>query len=138
MLRSPLLAALYVALCPAPHAQTAPPTPPLTPPPPDALARARQYSQQVYTADINARLAHEDAVQAKTALLPAITAQSGFIYTQPNGTASGVFVPNDGPRVYSELANVHGEIFNPGKRADYHRALAAEAQAKARSDIATR
>jgi outer membrane protein len=104
----------------------------------DALARARQYSQTVYTASIAALLAHEDTVQAKAALLPTVGGLSQFIYTQPNGTPSGVFVPNDGPRVYSELANAHGDLYNPGKRAEYRRTMAAEALAKARSDLAAR
>jgi outer membrane protein TolC len=104
----------------------------------DALARARQYSQTVYTASAAALLAHEDAVQAKAALLPSVNGQSQFLYTQPNGTPSGVFVPNNGPRVYTELANVHGDVFNPGMRAEYRKALAAEALAKAKSDLAAR
>jgi len=103
-----------------------------------AMVRARQYSQQVYTANISALLAHEDAVQAKAALLPTAEGVSGFIYTQPNGTPSGVFVPNDGPRVYTELLTVHADVFNPAKRADYRRAQAAEAVARARADIAAR
>ena len=104
----------------------------------DALARARQYSQSVYTASISTLLAHEDAVQAKAALLPSINGLSQFIYTQPNGTASGVYVPADGPHVYIDQANVHGDIFNPEKRAEYRKAIAAEALAKARSDLAAR
>jgi outer membrane protein TolC len=102
------------------------------------MQRARQYSQQVYTANIAALLAHEDAVQAKAALLPTAEGISGFIYTQPNGTPSGVFVPNDGPRVYSELLTVHADVYNPAKRADYRRSLAAEAVAKAKADLAAR
>lgn len=104
----------------------------------DALQRARQYSQQVYTANIAAQLAHEDAVQAKAALLPTVTGFSQFIYTQPNGTPSGVFVPNDGPHIYAEQAQVHGDIINLSKRADYRRAMAAEAVARAKADLAAR
>jgi outer membrane protein TolC len=104
----------------------------------DAMQRARQYSQQVYTANIAALLAHEDMVQAKAALLPTAEGISGFIYTQPNGTVSGVFVPNDGPRVYTEQLNAHADVYNPGKRADYHRTIAAEAVAKAKADLAAR
>jgi outer membrane protein TolC len=103
-----------------------------------ALNQARIYSQQVYTAGIAAQLAHEDAVQAKAALFPTVNQFNQFIYTQPNGTPSGVFVSNDGPHVYNEQMIVHGDIINFQKRADYHRALAAEAVAHAKSDIATR
>jgi outer membrane protein TolC len=104
----------------------------------DAMQRARQYSQQVYSANIAALLAHEDAVQAKAALLPTAEGVSGFIYTQPNGTPSGVFVPNDGPRIYTELLNLHGDIYNPAKRAEYRRTVAEEAVAQAKKDLAER
>jgi outer membrane protein TolC len=61
-----------------------------------------------------------------------------FIYTQPNGTLSGVFVANDGPHVYNSQDIVHGDIIAPGKIADYHRLIAAEAVARAKTDIAAR
>ena len=105
---------------------------------PDAMQRARQYSQQVYSANIAAQLAHEDTVQAKAALIPNAQGVSGFIYTQPNGTPSGVFVPNDGPRVWTEQLNLHGDVYNPVLRAEYRRTIAAEAVARARADIAGR
>ncbi|HWC96496.1 MAG TPA: TolC family protein [Candidatus Sulfopaludibacter sp.] len=127
-----------VALCLQGLLAQTPATAPLTLTLQDAMQRARQYSQQVYTANIAALLAHEDAVQAKAALLPTAEGISGFIYTQPNGTPSGVFVPNDGPRVYSELLTVHADVYNPAKRADYRRSLAAEAVAKAKADLAAR
>jgi outer membrane protein TolC len=105
---------------------------------PDAMQRARQYSQQVYSANIAALLAREDTVQAKAAMLPTAEGLSGYIYTQPNGTPSGVFVPNDGPHIYTEWLDLHGDIYNPGKRAEYRRTQAAEAVAKARKDLAER
>ncbi len=104
----------------------------------DALQRARQYSQQVYTANFAAQLAHEDAVQARAALLPIVTGFSQFIYTQSNGTPSGVFVPNDGPHIYIDQAQVHGDILNLSKRADYRKFMAAEAVARAKADLAAR
>ena len=104
----------------------------------EVLKRARVYSQQVYSADIAARLAHEDTVQAKAAFFPTVSATSQFIYTQPNGTPSGVFVPNDGPHVYYDQGNVHGDLLNLQRRADYRRTIAAEAVARAKSDLALR
>jgi outer membrane protein TolC len=104
----------------------------------DALERARAYSPQVYTAALAARIAHEDTVQAKAALLPSVNGLSQFIYTQPNGAPSGVFVSNDGPHVYNDQLVVHGDIWSPAKRADWHRATAAEALARARTDLAVR
>ena len=116
-----------------------PPTgPPLTLTLQEVLQRARQYSQQVYTADIVAKLAHEDTVQAKAGFYPSVNGLSQFIYTQPNGTPSGVFVSNDGPHVYNQQALIHGEIWNPARRADYRRTMAAEAVSRAKSDLALR
>jgi outer membrane protein TolC len=103
-----------------------------------ALTRARQYSQQFLTAGITSRIAHEDTVQAKAALLPTAEWFNQVIYTQPNGTDTGIFVANNGTHVYANQAVVHGEIYNPGKLADYRRAQAAEAVARAQADIAAR
>jgi len=103
-----------------------------------AMERARQYNQAFLTAGINARIAREDTVQAKAALLPSATFFNQFIYTQPNGTPSGVFVANDGPHIYNQQLIVHGDLWAPGKLADYRKAIAAEAVAKARADIAAR
>jgi outer membrane protein TolC len=103
-----------------------------------SLQRAREYSQQWLSANYATQLAHEDAVQARAAILPAVSSVNQFLYTQPNGTASGIFVSNDGPHVYSSQLAVHGDIYSPAKRADYHRAMAAEAVARARADVALR
>jgi len=104
----------------------------------DAMQRARTNSQQLLSADISARIAHEDRVQAKAALLPTLNWENGYIYTQPNGTDTGIFVGNNGPHVYTNMANVHADVFSPGKRADYQMAIAGEAIARARVEIAQR
>jgi len=104
----------------------------------DALARARKVAQQYQSAAITAELAHEDRVQAKAALLPTVNWFNQYIYTQGNGKPSGVFVANDGVHVYNNQATVHGDLIAPGKRADYQRAMAAEAAARAKADIAAR
>jgi outer membrane protein TolC len=112
--------------------------PPLTIDLPDAIARARKYSQQFQSATVAAELARQDRLQAKAALLPTLNYVNQFIYTQPNGTPSGVFIANDGVHVYSSEGNVHADLFAPGKRADYQRAQAAEALARAKTEIAGR
>jgi outer membrane protein TolC len=103
-----------------------------------ALDRARNYNQQFMQAYIAAGLAREDRVQAKAALFPNLSVLNQYIYTQGNGTPSGVFVANDGVHVYNEQAVVHAELFSFAKRADYQRTLAAEAAARARQDVAAR
>jgi outer membrane protein TolC len=103
-----------------------------------ALDRARTYSQQFMTAGLASALAREDRLQAKAALFPTVSALNQYIYTQGNGTPSGVFVANDGVHVYNEQATVHAELFSFTRRADYHRTIAAEAIARARQEIAAR
>src|SRR6516165_1006663 len=76
----------------------------------DAMDRARANSQQLLSADIAARIAHEDRVQAKAALLPQATLLNGFDYTQPNGPDNSIiFVTNDGPKVFNQQINVHAD-----------------------------
>src|ERR1700681_4331307 len=104
----------------------------------EAMELAKINSPQLASANITALLAHEDRVQAKAALLPNASWFNQFIYTQPNGTPSGVFIANDGPHVYNNWATAHGDIFAPGKRAEYQRTIAAEAVARAKADIAGR
>ena len=93
---------------------------------------ARANSQQLRTALTAAQLATEDRVQARAALLPGLNGFAQHIYTEPNGTPSGVFVANDGPRVYNAQAIAHGDLFAPTKWADYS-AAAAEAVARAKA-----
>jgi outer membrane protein TolC len=103
-----------------------------------ALSLARAYNQQFLTAGIAAQLAHEDRVQAKAAFFPTLNAFNQYIYTQGNGTPSGIFVSNDGVHVYNEQAVLHAELFSVTRRAEYQRTLAAEAAARARVEIAAR
>lgn len=104
----------------------------------DALARARQYGAQLQSADIAVRLAKEDRVQARAATLPNITGLNQFIYTEGNGTPSGVFVANDGVHVYNEQLNAHEELLSFVRRGELHAAAAAEAVARAKAEVAAR
>ena len=116
-------------------------TPPQAPPTftlQDALARARQYGTQIQSANLNAALAREDRAQAKAATLPSLNAFNQFIYTEGNGTPSGVFVANDGVHVYNEQAQVHQELLSLVRRGEIRRAMAAEAVAKAKAEVALR
>lgn len=103
-----------------------------------ALQIARNYNQQYLQSYIAAGLAREDRVQARAAYFPTITALNQYIYTQGNGTPSGTFVANDGVHVYNEQLVMHADLFSFARRADYQRAIAAEAAARARQDIAAR
>ncbi len=104
----------------------------------DALARARQYGTQIQIANLNVALAKEDKLQAKAAGLPSLNAFNQFIYTEANGTASGVYVANDGVHVYNEQAQIHEEVLTFVRRGEVRRAMAAEAMARAKVGIAQR
>jgi outer membrane protein TolC len=105
---------------------------------PEALTRARQYGNQIQSANLAVLLARQDTVQARAARLPSLNAFNQFIYTEGNGTPSGVFVANDGVHIYNEQAVVHQEALAFVRRGELNRALAAEAVARARVDVAAR
>ncbi len=128
---SPFLGFLVSAV-----AQTS--APPLTITLQDALARSRKYGTQIQSANINAALAREDRAQAKAATLPSLNAFNQFIYTEANGTPSGVFVSADGVHVYNEQAQVHQELLSLVRHGEIRRAMAAEAVAKAKTEVALR
>jgi outer membrane protein len=104
----------------------------------EALERAQKYGLQIQVADIAAQLAKEDRAQAKAATLPTLSALNQFIYTEGNGTPSGVFVANDGVHVYNEQAVVHEELLSLVRRGELRLASAAQAVAKAKIDVAAR
>lgn len=117
--------------------QQPPPAGPITLTFAQALARARQYAVDLQSANIAALLAREDRIQAKAAFFPMLQQVDEYIYTQPNGTITGIWVPNDGVHVYYVYAQAHEDL-SFAHRAEYHRAQAAEALAQAKADLAAR
>ena len=106
----------------------------------DALERARKLDPATASAEGDAKGAHDDKLQARNALLPQITATSQYLGTQGDGaTPNGRYVTNDGVHVYREWGVLHQDL-SPGSlvRTGYHRAEAAEALARAKSEIARR
>jgi outer membrane protein TolC len=141
-----------VALTAAPqqHSQTAPQVPstkvaPLTLTLADALARAQKNSPDFQKALAAVKLAHYNQVQARAAMLPAISNLTQYLNTQGNGISPvGRFVTNDGVHVYREWAVVHQDM--PGnffidagpRKAAYEKAIAqAAAQLAKRSLVVT-
>ena len=104
----------------------------------DALARARKYGLQIQDARLGSAIAREDVKQAKAARLPSVNAFNQFIYTEGNGTPSGVFVPADGVHIYNEQAQLHEEVLSLARRGELRAAQAAEAAARAKAEIASR
>jgi len=99
----------------------------------DALQRAKVNSPDFRAALTDAGLAHEDKVQSRSGMLPNVNYNNGFIYTEPNGTRSGtgLYIANNGVHEYLSEGDVHQEV-SLAMVADYRRAAAAEALAKAR------
>jgi len=104
----------------------------------DALERARKYGGQIQSANFAALQAREDRAQARANTLPSVNALNQFIYTEGNGTPSGVFVANDGVHVYNEQAVVHEDLLSLVRHGEIRRAMAAEAVAKAKIEVASR
>ena len=103
----------------------------------DALKLARANDPALQAAMTAAGIAHNVRVQARAGLLPRASFVSQFLYTQQNGTGSGVFVANNGGREYIDQANVHQSI-GVTETATYRSAAAAEDLAKAQAQIASR
>jgi outer membrane protein TolC len=104
----------------------------------DAIARAAQYAGQIQSANFSVLQAREDSAQARANRLPTLNAFNQFIYTEGNGTPSGVFVANDGVHVYNEQAVIHQDLFAITRHGETNRALAAEAIARAKIEVAAR
>ncbi len=104
----------------------------------DALERAKLHGGQIQTANLAALAAREDRAQARANTLPSVSALNQFIYTEGNGTPSGVFVANDGVHIYNEQAVVHQDLLTLVRHGEIRRALAAEAIAKAKIEVAAR
>jgi outer membrane protein TolC len=130
--------AVLTGVVPAQQNPAAPAPGPLVITLPDALTRARQYGGQIQSANFAVLQARQDTVQARAARRPSVNAFNQFIYTEGNGTPSGVFVSNDGVHVYNEQAVVHQEALALARRGELNRALAAEAVARAKVDVAAR
>jgi outer membrane protein TolC len=135
---------LLLLLLPALWAQTQPATPQPVPSAAiprltleDAIRLARKNAPQFRAAVVEAGIARQNQVQARAAILPGLSYTTGAIYTQPNGTSSGIFVAANGPQEYLSYGVVH-ESLSFTAVADYQRAQALSALAKANAEIAAR
>jgi outer membrane protein TolC len=103
----------------------------------DALARARSNSVAFQAALTDQGIAQNDRVQAGAALLPSVTYNNTFTYTQGNGTTVGRFIANNGVHEYLSQGNVHQAV-GVSLVADYRRAGALASLARAKAEIAGR
>src|SRR5690242_5863981 len=148
-----LITATALSFVPVPTTaqQSAAPTQaPLTLTLQDALKRARANSVTVQAALTEQGITHEDKVLARAALLPKVNYNNGFIYTQaaeaptgsanPGAAASGQvprFIANNAVHEYLSEGLAEEQI-GYAQLADYHRARALEAVARAKAEIAAR
>lgn len=105
----------------------------------EALQRARANNPQMQAAFTALGLAHEDLVQSRAVLLPNVSYSMQAIYTEPRsrGSQDQVFIANNGVHEYIGQGNVHQNL-SLQTFADYGRAAAAQAVARAKSEIALR
>ena len=103
----------------------------------DALARARANEPQFHAALTERGVAHENAVQSRAALLPSVNYNAAYLYTQGNGTTTGRFVGANGVHEYISQG-VASQSLSLQDVAEYRRARAEEAVAKAKLEIASR
>jgi outer membrane protein TolC len=114
--------------------------PPITVTLQDALERARKNDARFLGAATDAKISREDRVQARNAMLPSASYTTQYLGTQGNGvTPNGRFVTNDGVHVYRTWGVFHQDLSpNTYTMTGYRRAEAAEAIAKAKTEIAKR
>jgi outer membrane protein TolC len=105
----------------------------------DALQRATANNPQTQAAFTALGLAHQDLVQSRGALLPNVSYNMQAVYTEPtpHGTNNPIFIANNGVHEYIAQGNVH-QALSLQTFADYGRASAAQAVARAKSEIALR
>jgi outer membrane protein len=113
----------------------------------DALERARANDPSFHSALTDLGVAREDRVQSRAGLLPSVSYNNSFIYTEGSGQPAACtitstctpsrFVANNGVHEYISQANVHQSV-SLSNMADYRRSSAALAEARAKAEIATR
>jgi outer membrane protein TolC len=128
------------------QATAAPSNAPLTLTLQDALQRAKANNPQFQAAVTALALAHGDKVQARAAMLPNVNFTTQYIYTEGQGTPVGtnaagvqtpIFIANNGVHEYI-AQGVVSQALSGGVIADYRRAAALEAVARARQELALR
>ncbi len=105
----------------------------------DALQRATANHPQTQAAFTALGMAHQDLVQSRAGLLPNVSYNMQAVYTEPtpHGTNNPIFIANNGVHEYIAQGNVHQNL-SLQTFADYGRASAAQAVARAKSEIALR
>lgn len=102
-----------------------------------ALELARANSTVYNAAVTEAKSAHEDRAQARDALLPQVSYNNEYLYTQANELGAVRFIANNAVHEYVSQGNVH-ESIDLAALAAYRKTAAAAAVARAKAEIAAR
>jgi outer membrane protein TolC len=115
----------------------------------DALKLARKNSIPLQAALTEQGVAKQDTVQARAALLPSVSFNNAYTFTegtgstqatsanQPAAVAAPRFIANNAVHEYLSQGEAQ-QVFGYGQIADYRRTKALEAVARAKADIAVR
>lgn len=103
----------------------------------DALQRARKLDPTYRSAITDAGIAHEDHVQARAALLPSVSEDTEYLYTEGTGTSTPRYIANNSVHEYVSQGNAH-EMVSGAQFADLSRTSAAAAAARAKAEVAAR
>src|SRR5258708_3093282 len=101
----------------------------------DALARAQTNAPQYRAAVTEYGVAREKRVESRAGLVPNVNYNAEVLYTQGNDTGTGRYIASNGVHEYLSEGNAH-QALSLLNLAEYRRARAEEALAKARSEIA--
>jgi outer membrane protein TolC len=110
-----------------------------------ALDLARKNNTQFQAAVVNAGVLHEDANQARNALLPTVAYDNSALYTQGTpgsvaavaGAPPVIFIANNATHEYVSQGNIH-EAIDMSAVGNWRRASAAAAVARTQVEIAKR
>jgi outer membrane protein TolC len=103
----------------------------------EAIKRAKALSPNLVAAFTNAKIAAENTTQARSALLPNVTGNTQYFYTEGNGTPAARFIANNGVHEYIAQADVHQAISGP-LFSQYGKSMLLEAVARDQAEIARR
>ena len=103
----------------------------------DAFERARKLDPTYRSAVTDAGIAHEDHVQARATLLPSVSANTEYLYTEGTGTSTPRYIANNAVHEYVSQGNAH-EVVSGTQFADFSRTAAAAAAARAKAEVAAR
>lgn len=103
----------------------------------EALQRARKLDPTYRSALTDAGIAHEDHVQARAALLPSVSANTEYLYTEGTGTSTPKYIANNAVHEYVSQGNAH-EVISGAQLAEFSRTSAAAAVARAKAEVAAR